>query len=76
MRYEVQTLFIDQWENCWKDEDGNNITFASEAQAQADIDDHIEICEEAFQKGYIQDVPSRDELRIMPVEIIQKGEGK
>lgn len=67
MRYEVQTLFINQWENCWSDEDGKPITYASEAEAQADIDDHIKSCEEAFEQGYIQDVPSRDDLRIVPV---------
>jgi hypothetical protein len=38
MRYEVQTRFGNDWENCWTDDD-QPLTFATRTQAQAEIND-------------------------------------
>lgn len=43
-RYEVQTGFagVDNWENCWHEDDESPMTFASRAEAQQALDEHFE----------------------------------
>ncbi len=38
---EVQHLIGDDWENVWRDENGNPQTFRTEAEAQAEIDELV-----------------------------------
>jgi len=53
MKYEVQTLFIDGWKNCWTLNNGKgSVYFTSKKEAQEEIDDTLYSSE---LEGYSQD---------------------
>ena len=58
MRYEVQCLMIkDEWENT------NYETYATQAEAEADLADLIVDCEYSVRMGYMEDF-NADEWRV------------
>ena len=64
-RWEVLTLIGNNWENVWSTDD-EPWTFASYAQAEEEIYEHIRDCELAIQAGDMTDAPTRDAFRIAP----------
>jgi hypothetical protein len=64
-RWEVLTLVGNFYENTWS-EDGEPLTFATYAEAEAELTDHLEACEEAYQFGHLAEVPTRDQFAIAP----------
>lgn len=67
-RYEVQTRFYgDHWENCWLDEHGAPVTFATRAEARTEIADVIAATEQAVAEGDMLDAFFPDEFRIVKV---------
>lgn len=68
-RYEVQTRFYgDCWENCWLDEHGNPITYATRAEARAAIADIVADTAHAVAAGHLLDAYFPDEFRIVKVQ--------
>ena len=68
MKYAVETLFINRWENCWKDDAGNPELFETRDDAEQAIKDHITDCVNAVEGGEMEDSPDPSEFRIVPVE--------
>lgn len=67
-RYEVQTRFYgDHWENCWLDESGKPITYATRAEARAAIADIVTDTTQAMAAGHLLDAFFPDEFRIVKV---------
>lgn len=66
-RYTVETHFYgNTWENCWTDDNGQPITFATREEAQAEIDELIAGCKAAVKAGDMQGGFHPSEFRIMP----------
>ena len=60
MKYQVlMETVCAGWVNCWHDEDGKPSVFASIEEAEAEIADCLELCEQAGMTGY-----SRDDYKI------------
>jgi hypothetical protein len=53
-------------ENVWS-VGGKPMTFASEAEAEAELIQYLEDCSEAFEEGYMEDDGSDCDYRIVPV---------
>jgi len=66
-RYEVQTEMLSGWENCWTDDVGQTITFATREEAEDEIRDHISDCINAVESGDMLDSPDPASLRIVEV---------
>ena len=64
MRYAVETRMLCGWENVWK-EDGKTLTFDSEEDAIAEIEDTIECMESAYRRGDISSPMTHDDFRIV-----------
>jgi hypothetical protein len=69
-RYEVQTEMLGTWENCWTNDDGLPITFASKEAAEEAMRDHIIDCEDAFEGGYCLDAIDPSSLPVVPVRFL------
>jgi hypothetical protein len=67
MKYAVEMLFINTWENCWKDDAGNPELFDSRDDAQEAIKDHITDCINAVEGGDMEDSPDPSEFRVVAV---------
>jgi hypothetical protein len=66
-QFTVETHFYgDTWENCWTDDNGQPITFATREEAQEAINEHIADCNEAVEAGDMQGGFHPSEFRIMP----------
>lgn len=69
--YEVQEHTLCGWENTWStyDDEGNEVpsTFTSFEGAQAELNDFFYQCEEAVEDGNMEDVPDREDFRIVKV---------
>jgi len=66
--YEVQTYTLaDGWMNCWQDDDGNPVLFPTLAEAQEELADYRQDCEEAVACGDMQS--NDDRLRIRKIII-------
>jgi hypothetical protein len=65
LRFAVETRFIDTWENCWTDEFGQPITFASRAEAQAALDDLLAAVREAVAAGDMIEAYDPDDYRLV-----------
>jgi len=66
--YEVQTEMLSGWENCWTDENGERITFASRNEAEQAMKDHIIDCVNAVEAGDMVDSPDPASLRVVEVQ--------
>ena len=65
--YEVQELTIaDGWVNTWTSPD-NWAYYNNKAEAQSDLDYHLNECVDAVARGDMMDAPSRDSFRIVEV---------
>ena len=67
-RYEVQTEILSGWENCWTDDGGKPVTFASREEAEQAIQDHIADCINAVEGGDMQDSPDPTSLRVVEMK--------
>jgi hypothetical protein len=67
MKYAVEALFINTWENCWKDDAGKPELFDTREHAQEAIKDHITDCINAVEDGDMEDSPDPIEFRVVPV---------
>src|ERR1700728_5246549 len=67
MKYAVETLFINTWENCWKDDVGNPTLFDSREEAEEEIKDHITDCINAVEGGDMEDSPDPGDFRVVAV---------
>ena len=66
-RFAVQTRFFpDQWENCWT-VDGAPLTFATRAEAQAELDAHLADIADAVAAGDMIDGYDPADFRIVEV---------
>ena len=69
--YEVQESTLCGWENTWTTYDDNDnevpSTFRSAQEAQAELDDFFYQCEEAVEDGHMEDVPDREDFRIVKI---------
>lgn len=64
MKYQVlMETVCNGWVNCWHDEDGKPSVFDSIDQAEYEIAECLELCEQAGMEGY-----SRDDYRIAEIE--------
>ena len=68
MKYAVEMLFINIWENCWKDGAGKPTLFEAREDAEQAIKDHITDCINAVEGGDLEDSPDPSEFRVIPVE--------
>lgn len=81
-RFEVQTLMGSTWENCWHEDagadnpNGTPTTFATKADARAEITEHLKTCRQAVKDGNMSDVPRRSEFRIVPLTARLEPKGK
>jgi hypothetical protein len=67
-RWEVQTLTLcDGWVNCWKDGDGDPMTFSTEAEARAELDRHLADMQDAAAVGDMDDDGDPDDYRVVPM---------
>ena len=64
--YEVQEFTTSGWENTWNSPD-NWAYYTNRAEAQEDLDYHLESCEDAFKRGLMADIPTRESFRIVEV---------
>jgi len=64
-RYVVQTRFTFGWANCWTDDSGNPLTFATYDEAEQEMKDHITDCINAVEGGELGDSPDPDNLRVV-----------
>lgn len=68
-RWEVQTIDASGGtENCWTDEDGKPQTFATEAEAEAELADFIATCQESVRLGHMSDAPDREDFIVCEVK--------
>ena len=67
-RWEVQTLIGNDWENVWTCDDEPE-TFASHYEADAILAEHLRDCRMAVDAGDLDDMPDRDEFRIVLCEV-------
>ena len=67
-RYEVQSEMLGGWENCWTDDDGQPITFATREEADATIRDHMTDRIHAVENGDMVDSPDPASLRVVKVK--------
>lgn len=66
IRFVVETCFHGgHWENCWTDENSEPSTFATRAEAQAEIDDVLADTAEAYAAGDVSDPHHQDDFRIV-----------
>ena len=65
--YEVQTLFTHGFENCWTDTHGNPVTYATVAEAQAALAEHLSDTDEAVSVGDLVGEYWADDFRIVRV---------
>lgn len=70
-RYEVQHFTLcDGWINTWHDgETGEPTTYASFADALADLDDFLDDEAQEYEQGNIESPYERDEFRIVQVSL-------
>ena len=68
MRYIVETRVGNTWENVWS-EDQEPMTFDTEADAEAEIEDALECMESAYRRGDMSSPMTRDEFRIVALDI-------
>lgn len=67
MRYEVQEFNLcGGWTNNWSDDDGASM-FESKEQAEAELDWFLQEMLEAVEEGNMEDVPDREDFRIVAV---------
>ena len=71
--YEVQEYTLcDGWINTWTtyDDDGNEVPsqFTSEQGAKEELEDFFYQCREAVEDGNMEDVPDREDFRVVKVE--------
>lgn len=68
-RYAVETRFYgEHWENCWRGDDGEPISFGTRAEAQAEIDALVLQTAEAVAAGDMLSAYFPDEFRIVKVQ--------
>lgn len=69
-RWEVQTRFGDEWENCWQDtaEDGTETptTYATKAEALEAIAETLQTVSDAVKAGDMAEKYSRRDYRVRP----------
>jgi hypothetical protein len=65
--YAVETLFTYGWENCWTDDGGEPLTFATYEDAEQAMKDHIIDCINAVESGYMEDSPDPTDLRVVAI---------
>lgn len=66
-RWEVQMRCTSGWENIWTEND-KPMTFASRADAAADLAEHIRLTEEAAARGDMDSPHLRKDFRIVRVK--------
>jgi hypothetical protein len=67
MKYEVQEFCLcGGWTNTWSDEDGAS-TFQTKEQAESELDWFLQEMQEAVEEGNMEDVPDREDFRIVEV---------
>ncbi len=64
-RYGVETEMLSGWENCWTDDNGERVTFATREEAERAMKDHIIDCINAVEAGDMMDSPDPSSLRIV-----------
>ena len=70
MRYVVETLRGSTWQvwpNAWS-KDQEPMTFVTEEEAEAEIEEILEMMESAWRRGDLSSPMHRDEFRIVPFE--------
>jgi hypothetical protein len=67
MKYAVETLFINVWENCWRNADDSLTFFDTREDAEQEIKDHITDCINAVEGGHMEDSPDPSEFRVVEV---------
>jgi hypothetical protein len=72
MRFAVETLIGDEWTNEWR-VDHEPLTFATRAEAEAELEEHLEACQNAYDAGHLGSLPSRDEFRIVEVDLMYRA---
>ena len=68
MRYVVETRMGNTWEAVWS-EDQEPMTFASEEEAEVEIAETLEDLQEAYEQGDMSSPMTRDEFRIVKLNI-------
>jgi hypothetical protein len=73
MRYEVQEFCLfGGWTNTWshEDDDGNEIPtqYDTKEEAEIDLDYFFQDMQHAFDDGHMEDVPDREDFRVVEVE--------
>lgn len=64
MRYVVETRIGFAWENVWS-EDQEPLTFVSEEEAEAEIQDTLDMMQSAWRRGDMSCAMVRDDFRII-----------
>jgi hypothetical protein len=64
-RFQVETYSLGGWANCWTDENGNPITYASQAEAINALNAYLEDVKEAVRCGDLAEEYNRHDYRII-----------
>ena len=72
-KYEIQEVCLcGGWTNTWshEDDDGNSIPtiYDSIEEAEIDLEDFFEDCDYAVKEEFLEDMPSREDYRIVEVK--------
>lgn len=68
-RWAVQEYtHCDGWVNNWSEEDGAATEFESEDRASAELGWFLQEMQDAYEKGLVHDVPSKESFKIVEVK--------
>lgn len=68
MKYAVEFLELSGWSSDWN-ENGEPLLFDTLKEANEEIEEHLDFCFEAYKEGYINDMPTRADFRIVEVQL-------
>jgi hypothetical protein len=69
MHYEIQEFCLfGGWTNTWSDGDDNPSLYATEEEAESDLEYFFKQCQDSVDSGEMEDVPDREDFRIVEVK--------
>lgn len=65
--WEVQTKFVSGFENCWTDENGDPVTFATKIKAESAMIEYLMDSYRAYRDGITEEPPVIADYRVREV---------
>lgn len=63
--YVVEMAIGNYWVNAWSNNNGDPLTFKKYEHAETELNDHLKSYQEAFDEGFVSDVPDPAQFRIV-----------